>query len=211
MVLISQSWKRQAVLSVRSDLQKSPSDSVPYISLRQSLSLNQLQTNSSLAIAEEQAFVGKDGVVPGFVDLHSVVRDERDVDAALRGGFTTVVGVPLAPVHRSERLTVLTAGPLTRELKGEELGEVGNDAVCLSQGFSPLVKSGVLRRALQYSASGGKLVLLHAEDPSLTGAGVLGEGLIQKMCFVGFAPQNQRKTINNSGGGIFDAAAAIIA
>ena len=70
MVLISQSWKRQAVLSVRNDLQKSPCDSVPYISLRQSLSLNQLQTNSSLAIAEEQAFVGKDGVVPGFVVEH---------------------------------------------------------------------------------------------------------------------------------------------
>ena len=33
-------------------------------------------------------------VVPGFVDLHSVLTDERDVDAALRGGFTTVVTVP---------------------------------------------------------------------------------------------------------------------
>ncbi|MDP1828326.1 MAG: dihydroorotase [Archangium sp.] len=116
-------------------------------------------------------------VTPGFVDLHSVLRDERDLEAALRGGFTTVVAAPESARLRSDRLQVLTAAPLTRKLEGEELGETPSDAACLSQGFRPLVKSGVLRRALQYSASRGKLLVLHAEDPSLTGAGVLGEGL----------------------------------
>jgi len=33
-------------------------------------SLDQLQANRSLTIAEEQAFVGKDGMVPGFVVEH---------------------------------------------------------------------------------------------------------------------------------------------
>lgn len=125
-------------------------------------------------------------VSPGFVDLHSVLRDERDLEAALRGGFTTVVAAPESTKLRSDhpsrresaaRLQVLTAAPLTRNLEGEELGETPSEAACLSQGFRPLVKSGVLRRALQYSASGGKLLVLHAEDPSLTGAGVLGEGI----------------------------------
>lgn len=116
-------------------------------------------------------------VAPGFVDLHSVLRDERDLEAALRGGFTTVVAAPESARLRSDRLQVLTAAPLTRNQDGEELGEIPAAAACLSQGFRPLVKSGVLRRALQYSASSGKLLVLHAEDPSLTGAGVLGEGI----------------------------------
>ena len=116
-------------------------------------------------------------VSPGFVDLHSVLRDERDLDSALRGGFTTVVAAPESPRLRSDRLQLLYAAPLTRKLEGEELGETPDDAACLSMGFKPLVKSGVLRRALQYSASRGSLLVLHAEDPSLTGAGVLGQGL----------------------------------
>ena len=116
-------------------------------------------------------------VAPGFIDLHSVVRDEADLDAALRGGFTTVIAAPESPRLRTERLVLLAAAPLTRKLEGDELGEIPSDAACLSQGFRPLVRSGVLRRALQYSASHGKLLVLHAEDPSLTGSGVLGEGL----------------------------------
>ena len=116
-------------------------------------------------------------VAPGFIDLHSVVRDEADLAAALRGGFTTVIAAPESPRLRSDGPVLLAAAPLTRRLEGDELGEVPSDAPCLSQGFRPLVRSGVLRRALQYSASHGKLLVLHAEDPSLTGSGVLGEGL----------------------------------
>lgn len=116
-------------------------------------------------------------VTPGFVDLHSVVRDERDVEAALAGGFTTVVAAPESPRYRTDRLQLLAAAPLTRKLEGDELGETPDEAPCLSQGFKPLAKSGVLRRALQYSASRHRLIVLHAEDPSLTGSGVLGEGL----------------------------------
>lgn len=116
-------------------------------------------------------------VCPGFIDLHSVLHDERDLDAALAGGFTTVVAAPESHQLRSDRLTLLYAAPLTQGLEGNELGEVATDAVCLSQGFKPLAKAGVLRRALQYSASRGKLLMLHAEDPSLTGHGVIGEGV----------------------------------
>ncbi|MFO0595995.1 MAG: hypothetical protein U0228_11840 [Myxococcaceae bacterium] len=114
-------------------------------------------------------------VCPGFVDLHSVVRDQADVDAALAGGFTVVVTTPDTKPARTDRLTILQAAPLTRALEGAELGEVPPDAPCLSQGFKPLVRGGVLRRALQYTQR--KLLMLHAEDPSLTGAGVLGESL----------------------------------
>lgn len=116
-------------------------------------------------------------VCPGFIDLHSVVRDERDLDAAVRGGFTTVVAAPESARLRTDKLTLLQAAPLTRNLEGQELGEVPAEAPCLSQGFKPVARSGVMRRALQYSAARRKLLVVHAEDPSLTGAGVIGEGL----------------------------------
>lgn len=116
-------------------------------------------------------------VCPGFIDMHSVVRDERDVQAALNGGFTTVIAAPESPKLRTDLLELLPASALTRNLEGQELGEVPDTAVCLSQGFKPIARAGVLRRALQYSASRGKLIVVHAEDPSLTGVGVIGEGL----------------------------------
>ena len=117
-------------------------------------------------------------VAPGFVDLHSVLRGEEDVAAAVRGGFTTVVAAPESARVRSELLQILVAAPLTRGLEGDELGEHVDGAVCLSQGFRPLARSGVLRRALQYAGARGQLLVLHAEDPSLTAGGVLGESLI---------------------------------
>jgi|GEM_PF-2270370 len=73
MVLISQTLNRQVVLYARNDLQKFPCHSVPYIfdSLsRLSPSLNQLQTNRSLAVAKEQTLTRDNGVVPGFVVEH---------------------------------------------------------------------------------------------------------------------------------------------
>lgn len=114
-------------------------------------------------------------VAPGFIDLHSVLRDETDVAAAIRGGFTTVVAAPESAAVTSDQIRVLRASPLTRGLEGNELGEVSAKTLCLSQGFKPITKAGVLRRALQYSRT--HLLVLHAEDPSLTGPGVLGEGL----------------------------------
>lgn len=115
-------------------------------------------------------------VSPGLVDLHSVLRDEVELDAAVKGGFTTVVAAPESAGVKSARVQVLRAAPLTRNLEGNELGEDRADAVCLSQGFKPLPRAGVLRRALQY-ASNRRLLVMHAEDPSLTGAGVIGESL----------------------------------
>jgi dihydroorotase len=115
---------------------------------------------------------------PGLVDMHSVLRDSVDIDAAMRGGFTTVVAAPESTITGVQPIAVLKAAPLTRNLEGLELGEILNDAVCLSQGFQPVAKAGVLRRALQYSAARGALMVLHAEDQSLTGSGVIGEGLM---------------------------------
>ncbi|MBL8912391.1 MAG: amidohydrolase family protein [Archangium sp.] len=125
-----------------------------------------------------EAVIDLDGcwIAPGFIDLHSVLRDESELASAIRGGFTTVVAAPeSASSVKSDQIRVLRAAPLTRGLEGNELGEVAATTLCLSQGFKPLNRAGVLRRALQYSNR--TLLVLHAEDPSLTGAGVIGEGL----------------------------------
>lgn len=115
-------------------------------------------------------------VCPGFIDLHSVLRDAKDLESAGRGGFTAVVAAPESTLFKGHRVEVLRAAPLTRNLEGNELGEDRADAVCLSQGFKPIARTGVLRRALQY-AGRQRLLVVHPEDPSLTGGGVIGEGL----------------------------------
>ena len=115
-------------------------------------------------------------VTPGLVDLRSLVRDERDVRAALAGGFTTLLASPESPLAGSPLLTLRRASALTSGLEGEELGELPDNEICVSQGFKPLAKGGVLRRALQYLSPWSPLVMLHAEDPTLTGRGLLGEG-----------------------------------
>ncbi len=47
----------------------------------------------------------------------------------------------------------------------------------LSQGFAPISRAGVMRRALRYSAGFDTLLMVHAEDKSLSGPGVIGFGL----------------------------------
>jgi dihydroorotase len=117
-------------------------------------------------------------VLPGFIDLRAQLRSERDVSLALAAGVTAVLTSPEYPPFATARLRSLAAAPLTRNLEGEELGEVPEGARCLSNGFRPIARAGVLRRALQYAEPWQLLVMVHAEDLSLTGRGVLGEGAV---------------------------------
>ena len=117
-------------------------------------------------------------VLPGFVDLRARLKDHHDVRAALSGGFTTVVASPDSELRATQELHLLHAAPLTKSLNGEELGEVSDHAACLSNGSKPVVRAGLMRRALQYARPLKTVVMVHAEDPSLAGRGVLGEGLV---------------------------------
>lgn len=108
---------------------------------------------------------------PGFVDLRARMESPADAQAALAGGFTTVLREGEGPALVGPK--VLASSPLFDD---GTLGALGATAVALSSGFSPPPSLGVLRRALLYWKSVGVPVLFHAEDASLTGRGVLGAG-----------------------------------
>jgi dihydroorotase len=114
-------------------------------------------------------------VVPGFIDLRCKVTAAADVADAVKGGYTTLVSTwdseaLAAPIR------ILRAGSLTRLAAGEELGDVPDGAPCLSDGFTPVSRAGLMRRALQYLRPLNTVLMVHAEDLTLSGKGVLGEG-----------------------------------
>jgi len=147
--------------------------------------------------------------VPAFVDPHVHLRtpgreDEEDVDsgtrAAAAGGFCAILAQPntepvvdSAPVLRSLReraraeariptgfLAAITVGQ-----RGEQLTEMAELASVGAVGFTddglPVRSAGVMRQALQYQRLAGRLLALHEEDTSLSGAGVMHEGALSAL------------------------------
>lgn len=142
--------------------------------------------------------------VPGFFDPHVHLRTpgqeykedlETGTRAAAAGGFIGVVAMantdpvvdePEAIAALRERARREAAVPtgfvatVTRGMAGEELTEMAALREAGAVGFSddglPIVSARVLRRALQYQRLVGGTILLHEEDPELTGDGVMGEG-----------------------------------
>jgi dihydroorotase len=151
-------------------------------------------------VVEAAGFV----VAPGFVDLHTHLREpgfeyketiESGTRAAAAGGFTTVCAmantdpVPddapaVAFVVRRARETgvvrVFPIGAVSKGLKGVELAEIGSmkaeGIVAISDDGKPVVNGNLMRRALEYASMYALPVVVHEEDPSLVGAGVMNEG-----------------------------------
>jgi dihydroorotase len=69
--------------------------------------------------------------------------------------------------------------------QGEQLTEMAELAAVGAVGFtddgSPVSSAGVMRQALQYQRLAGRPLALHAEDPSLSGAGVMHEGAVSAL------------------------------
>ena len=144
--------------------------------------------------------------VPGFVDPHVHLRtpgreDLEDIAsgslAAAAGGFVTIVAMPnTSPVvdtaavlgallDRGEQDAVVRVGfyaAITVSQQGKELTEQVELAQLGAAGFSddghPVVDAGVMRRALQYQQITGLPLVLHEEDPRLSGRGVVHEGAV---------------------------------
>ena len=144
--------------------------------------------------------------VPGFVDPHVHLRtpgreDLEDIAtgslAGAAGGFVTIVAMPnTSPVvdsasilgtllDRGEQEAVIRVGflaAITVGQKGAELTEQAELAELGAVGFSddghPVADARVMRRALQYQRITGLPLVLHEEDPKLSGKGVMHEGAV---------------------------------
>lgn len=145
-------------------------------------------------------------VVPGFVDLHTHLRqpgreDKETIEsgcaAAIRGGFTTICAMPNTTpaidhrgvvdlIHREAQrigtVSVEVVGAVTKGRQGKELTDFGElfDAGCvaLSDDGSPVADSFLMRRALEYAKVFDRPLIQHAEDPALFAGGVMHEGLV---------------------------------
>ncbi|MBV8755019.1 MAG: dihydroorotase [Hyphomicrobiales bacterium] len=143
-------------------------------------------------------------VAPGLVDMRAFVgepgAEHRETlasasQAAAVGGVTTIVCQPdTTPVIddpaivdfvlRRARDTAIVhvhpMGALTKELRGEELAEIGllkaAGAVAFTDGARSVTNAQVMRRALTYARDFNALVVHHTEDPNLVGEGVMNEG-----------------------------------
>ncbi len=143
-------------------------------------------------------------VVPGFVDLHTHLRDpggagsetiESGTEAAAAGGFTTVFAMPntnpicdspvvvryvLDRAAQLGRVRVVPVAAVTRGQSGEFLADLGAlkqaGAMAFSDDGRPLGNAQVMRRALQYTQTLGVPIFDHCEDLSLTGDGIMHEG-----------------------------------
>lgn len=145
-------------------------------------------------------------VCPGLVDLRASLREPgqeykatifSETRAAAKSGITTLVCPPdTDPVtdtaavvdlvrHRSTQAgfaRVLSLGALTQTLDGQHLAEMGElkaaGCVGVSNAHNAVNSTEVMRRAMQYAASQGLPVFLHAEDPSLATGGCAHEGAV---------------------------------
>ncbi len=144
-------------------------------------------------------------VSPGFVDMHVHLREPgyeyketiaSGCMAAVVGGVTSVgcmantnpvndnSAVTKYIVDRAEAVglaNVFPIGAVSVGLKGEALSEVGEmfeaGIVAISDDGMPVMDSGLMRRALEYTKIFDICVIAHEEDTQLCCGGVMNEGV----------------------------------
>lgn len=161
--------------------------------------------NAPADFVANQTIEAKDLIVcPGLVDLSARLREPGDeykaslvseLQAAVAGGITSLACQPdTDPVldepglvemlkHRAKQLHlahVYPLGALTRQLAGKVLSEMGElrEAGCVgfSQANTAISDTQVLWRAMEYAATFGHTLFLHAEEPFLAKDGVAHDG-----------------------------------
>ena len=143
-------------------------------------------------------------LAPGLVDMRVQLREpgaahmesiESGGQAAAAGGVTTMVALPnteppvddvsvvefIARRAREARLAKIhTYAAATKGLAGKELTEIGllaeNGALGFTDGVKGIANALVMRRILSYARSFNQLIIQHAEEPALAGAGEVTEG-----------------------------------
>jgi dihydroorotase len=145
-------------------------------------------------------------LAPGLVDLRVQLgepgaehkeRIDSGALAAAAGGVTSMAVLPntdppidepamvefVARRARQVRLgKVHPYAAVTKQLKGEELAEIGllkaAGAVAFTDGERALANARVMRRALAYARNFDALIVQHPEEPALAELGVMNEGAL---------------------------------
>jgi dihydroorotase len=145
-------------------------------------------------------------VAPGFVDLHTHLREpgqeyKEDIASggrsAVAGGFTSIACMANTdPVNDDPATTdfildrarqdsparVYPVAAATKGLEGKIMTEmsalVDAGAVAFSDDGKTIMDSGVMRRVLEYSKLVDVPIIVHCEDRTLVGDGVVNEGAV---------------------------------
>lgn len=145
-------------------------------------------------------------VAPGLIDIHVHLREpgnEEDetiatgADAALAGGWTTIVSMPntrppidspaavefvILQAKRAGKAQVLPSACVSKNRAGEELAELGKlyeaGAVAFTDDGAPVSNDSLMRRALEYSRMFDVPIFQHCQVMKLTEGGVMNEGLV---------------------------------
>ncbi len=145
-------------------------------------------------------------VTPGLIDVHVHLREPGQehketittgARAAAAGGFTAVccmpntdppiddpasVGFVVAAGRRAGAARVFPMGAISVGCAGEALTEIGEmvkaGAVGITDDGRPVMDSGLMRSALEYTQAFGIPVVDHPEDLTLSRDGSMNEGLV---------------------------------
>ncbi len=160
-----------------------------------------------IGVPEGAEVINAKGLIlaPGLIDMRVFTgepgKEYRETlqsagEAAAAGGVTSFVMMPdTTPVvddgalvdfliRRAKatcKVNVLPAGAITKGLAGQEMTEFGllqeAGAVCLTDGRHAIQSTALLRTVMSYAANYGMTIVHHLSDHSLTGDGVMNEGL----------------------------------
>jgi dihydroorotase len=152
--------------------------------------------------AEKQGLLVTSGLIdlhahlrePGFEDSETIATGAR---AALRGGFTTICAMPntepaidtpglvaevIARGAAAGGARVLPIATITRGRRGTELADLvelaAAGAVAFSDDGSPVSDGSLFRHALEYARGRDLLLIEHPQDLSLSGKGVMNDGVV---------------------------------
>ena len=162
-------------------------------------------------------------VSPGFVDLHTHLRDPGQewketivtgTRAAAYGGFTTICAMPnTEPVQDSAAVVddvvrrsradglirVLPIGAISIGQQGKQLAPMGELADSGVIGFSddgnPVVDANLMRQALSYSVELGLPIINHAEDKKIGAGGVMSAGTVATRLGLAGVPSEAETTM----------------
>ncbi len=162
-------------------------------------------------------------VTPGFIDLHVHLREpgqehKEDIAsgtrAAAAGGFTTIFCMPnTKPVNDSAAVTtsivekakaispihVIPVGALTEGSAGTKIADIagmmGEGAGAFSDDGACVQDARLMKEAVYRAKNQGALIIDHAEDFSITGAGRVNEGEIAQKLNVPGIPREAENAI----------------